>query len=315
MSSSSSSASASASITLEFQGKAAQNFKWHGRSSTTVSLTISTEAPATTSSTSTSIYVAPTSSSVVVSSTTSSSVASQSSTSSSGKRGIAYNDATLAALFEGNSEVTWGYNWGSSSSGLSRSFNYVPLLWGTADTFTSGWDDAVTTALAAGSTHLMSFNEPDDSSQSDLTPEAAAAAYKTYMQPYAGKAKLGAPAVTNGGGSMGLDWLAAFLDACDGCTIDFVAIHWYDSYSNTAYFQDQVQNASSISGNLPVWVTEFGTTDGTDAEISTFLETVMPWMDEQDYVEAYSYFMASDGLLVSGTELSSYGSTFATYTS
>lgn len=72
----------------------------------------------------------------------------------------------------------------------------------------------------------MSFNEPDDSSQSDLTPEAAAAAYKTYMQPYAGKAKLGAPAVTNGGGSMGLDWLAAFLDACDGCTIDFVAIHW-----------------------------------------------------------------------------------------
>ncbi|KAL1310894.1 hypothetical protein AAFC00_001125 [Neodothiora populina] len=231
-----------------------------------------------------------------------------SASSSNGKRGCAYNDATLCAAFESSSQVSWGYNWGQSSSGLSDSFNYVPMLWGTSSTFTSGWADSV---KSSGATHLMSFNEPDLSSQSNISPEDAAAAYKTYMEPYAGTYKLGAPAVTNGANGMGLDWLSAFLSACDSCTIDFVSIHWYDSSSNSEYFKDHVSNATSVAGGKPVWVTEFGCTDGSDSDISSFLETVMPWMDEQDYVERYSYFMASDGILNSGSELSSLGSTFA----
>jgi hypothetical protein len=37
---------------------------------------------------------------------------------------------------------------------------------------------------------------------------------------------LGSPAVTNGGPGMGLDWLADFLKQCDGCSIDFICVHW-----------------------------------------------------------------------------------------
>lgn len=281
----------------------------------------SSSADAVSTSTSTSASVTPIASVVAdvavdaYSTTSSSAAASSSSSSSSGKRGVAYNDATLASIFESSSEVTWGYNWGQSSSGLSSSFKYVPMLWGTSSTFTSDWSAAASSAISSGSTHLMGFNEPDLSTQSDLTPAAAATAWKTYMEPFAGQAKLGAPAVTNGAGSMGLDWLAAFLEECSDCTIDFVSIHWYDSASNTAYFQEHVANATSVAGNLPVWVTEFGCTSGTDDEISSFLETVMPWMDSQSYVEAYSYFMVSDGLLISGDSLTSYGSTYASYTS
>lgn len=71
----------------------------------------------------------------------------------------------------------------------------------------------------------MSFNEPDLSSQSNLSPAVAAAGYLTYMQPFAGKAKLGSPAITNGGGSMGLSWLSSFMTACSGCQIDFGMIN------------------------------------------------------------------------------------------
>lgn len=38
----------------------------------------------------------------------------------SGKRGLAYDDGTLANVFAGNSQITWGYNWGYPSKGLSR---------------------------------------------------------------------------------------------------------------------------------------------------------------------------------------------------
>ena len=39
---------------------------------------------------------------------------------------------------------------------------------------------------------------------------------------------LGSPAVTNAAAydTTGLGWLAKFLEACDGCTIDFINIHW-----------------------------------------------------------------------------------------
>jgi len=122
--------------------------------------------------------------------------------------------------------------------------------------------------------------------------------------------------VTNGADAMGLDWLDAFLTACSGCTIDFVPIHWYSGSGEAAYFKEQVANATAVAGGKPVWVTEFGCTDGSDSDISSFLEEVMPWMDEQSYVERYSYFMAATNfLLSSATAVSSYGSTYMSYTS
>ncbi|THV74823.1 hypothetical protein D6C78_08155 [Aureobasidium pullulans] len=326
--------SAFASVDLELQNKGHR--KWT-RSSTDAASTAAAQtsaaqtsaaaqstsqasvAPVSTSSsstTSTSIYVAPTSAVVVSSSSvqatsTSSSAVAQSSSTGNGKRGLAYNTASLLTCFENNNHITWGYNWDSDSAGLSSSFNYVPLLWGTTNGHTEVWNQRATSAIASGSTHLMSFNEPDMTAQANMSPEDAASAFKTYMMPFAGQAKLGAPAVTNGGGSMGLNWLSAFLEACDGCQIDFVSIHWYDSASNTAYFKEHVQNATTVAGGKPVWVTEFAPTGASDSQVATFLEDVMPWMDSQDFVERYSYFMASDGALISGTEPSTFGQTYA----
>ena len=133
------------------------------------------------------------------------------------------------------------------------------------------------------------------------------------MMPFANNGvKLGSPAVTNGGAPMGLTWLSSFLDACtDGCKVDFAAVHWYDSYSNVAYFKQHLQDAHEQTG-LPVWLTEFGTIDGNDEQIAGFLAEVLPWMDEQSWIERYAYFMASDGKLLSGGALSTSGKTFAT---
>lgn len=201
----------------------------------------------------------------------------------SGKRGLAYNDASLCDAFIGTDAAAWAYNWGSSSSGLDSSIPYIPMLWGPAAEFSDSWAANAKAAIAAGAEYLFSFNEPDMSTQANLSPEAAAAAWKQYMEPFAGQAKLVAPSVTNGqGAGIGADWLKQFLGACSGCTIDAVSMHWYYQDNPIDIFKQQISDVASLSGK-PIWLNEFGAT-GSDADKSKFLETVMPWMDSNDSI-------------------------------
>ena len=109
---------------------------------------------------------------------------------------------------------------------------------------------------------------------------------------------------------MGTTWLSEFFTACNGeCKVDFVAFHWYADASNFAYFQQQVQDVISTAqanGVSKVWLTEFGAT-GSDADVSSFLSQAMEYLDGQEAVERYAYFMASDGILLSGNGLSALG--------
>ena len=263
----------------------------------------SSSAPALTSA-----YSAP--NKVVSSSTSGAAAATSASSYTGGKRGLAYNDVALTDAFSSNSKVGWAYNWGSSATGLASNIKFIPLLWGTASTWTSVWSANAKAAIASGSTHLFSFNEPDMSTQANLSPADAAAAYKTYMMPFAGQAKLCAPAVTNGGGAMGLDWLMAFIDECQGCQIDCVSIHWYSPLEYADDFKVHVQNATDVSGGKEVFVSEFAPTTGSDSDIASFLGDVMPWMDSQSFIGGYAYFMVADGMLNSGSSTSTIGSAY-----
>ncbi|PVH71901.1 glycoside hydrolase family 128 protein [Cadophora sp. DSE1049] len=81
--------------------------------------------------------------------------------------------------------------------------------------------------------------ESDIDSQANLTVTATVTGYFEHMQPFAEKVKLCSPAVTNGGGHMGLTWLKDFLMRCASCTIDFVSIHWY-SGGDVRAFKDYI---------------------------------------------------------------------------
>lgn len=261
-----------------------------------------------------------------------------------GKRGVVYTSSSLANLFESYPQITWGYNWGYPSNGLSAqvsplrvhrdpadgfrnsNFEYVPMLWGDPSgnpSYISDWQSNAAAAIQSGSKHLLAFNEPD---VNGLSPAQAAASYQHYIQPLASSTvKLGAPAVTNGGAPTGLTWLGEFLGNCTQCTIDFVPFHWYCGYDNIGYFTSYVQEAYAAGGNRPLWITEFQGNDAscgqtaTDAQQVEFMETVLPWLDSLDYVERYAYFGAvensgSNVYLVNddGTTLTYNGQTYAT---
>jgi hypothetical protein len=236
-----------------------------------------------------------------------------SASSKGGKRGLAFNDVKLTDCLASSSKVSWAYNWGSySPSGLSEGITFIPTLWGPASEFSNSWSDNAKSAIESGSTHLFSFNEPDIASQSNLSPQQAASDHKKFMEPFAGQAKVCAPSVSNGGDGMGLSWLKEFLESCSDCTIDCINVHWYDSAENAEYFKKHINDAAELAPGKEIFVTEFAAT-GSDDQIVEFLEDVMPFMDSNDAVAGYSYFMvgSAEGQLVSGNEQSKIGQAYA----
>ncbi|CAD0100070.1 unnamed protein product [Aureobasidium mustum] len=244
-----------------------------------------------------------------------------------GKRGLSYNNAAYTMPFSlsgQSSQVSWAYNWyQAAGNGFNPALEYVPMLWSNASDLTSSWPANAQAAINAGSTHLLGFNEPDlclaGAGSSCIEMQSAVKAWKQYMEPFAGKALLGSPAVTNGGSPMGLTWLSNFMGNCTGCHIDFINIHWYSNkYAGANYFKQQVQAAHAMSGGRPVWITEFGLDNSvsyTQAELTSFLEEVIEWMDAQDYVQRYAYFMDTTGALMNsdGTGMSDMGSMYNSY--
>lgn len=137
-----------------------------------------------------------------------------------GKKGLAYNSAPLLSAFDGTG-MSWAYNWAPTPGGsVPAGVEFVPMCW-------SGKDGPNFASNAAGASHVLSFNEPDHPDQANMDPATAAADHIKYLNPLSESgAQVGSPAITNGGGSMGISWLTEWFKACAGnCKVDFVAMH------------------------------------------------------------------------------------------
>ncbi|KAK4135588.1 glycoside hydrolase family 128 protein [Trichocladium antarcticum] len=229
----------------------------------------------------------------------------------SAKRGLAYNNPTFLSRFiSSGTQVSWAYNWGQYDDS-NTDLEFCPMLWGLKLDFAETWPKNAQKALDAGSKCLLSFNEPDLDSQANMSPQLAAQKHRELMNPFAGKAKIGSPAITNSGSAgQGIDWMKQWFAACGGhCAVDFVNIHIYGVDTNT--FLRHLREVDAAF-KKPVWITEFAF-GGSDDEINSQLATVVDQIEGNStysFVERYSYFMVDQGM-VKGDSLSTYGHTFA----
>lgn len=176
------------------------------------------------------------------------------------KRGFAVNDevdiskggVTLNGF---KSKISWTYNWDSTTRKKQPYAEFVPMLWGTQSYHTNQWATNANLWLSRGTKHLLGFNEPERSDQAALAPQQAADAWRKYMNQFSGRAKLGAPAVSNDG----YNWLKDFLGKCHDCHIDFVPVHWYNDHTLERDLEDWVNKICSLVGNRKVWITEVST--------------------------------------------------------
>ncbi len=148
-----------------------------------------------------------------------------------GKRGLCYNYETnsqWSEFFVGSQWATYGSNWDVvRGDELDESFSYVPTIAVDGDLNNDSWNDTVPVLIEGGTKALFGSNEPDNTGQANLAVADAVTVHRKYMQPYYGTVQLGTPAVTNGGGSTGLAYLEAFVEACTGCSFNFVNVHHY----------------------------------------------------------------------------------------
>ncbi len=176
------------------------------------------------------------------------------------------------------------------------------MIWGPGSVTAS----ALAQAKATGSPDLLTFNEPDMSSQSNMT---VAQALSLWPQLESTGMTLGAPAVATGAATAG-GWLDQFMTGAksDGYRVDFIPLHWYGGDFNTADAVSQLQSyIESVYDRYhkPIWLTEFsrinfsgnGPEYPTEAQLSAFVTASIHMLDGLSYVQRYAWF----GLPASGS--------------
>lgn len=205
------------------------------------------------------------------------------------KAGVAYvgDNNNLAKYAKPKSH--WHYNWSPFAPGGNGGLEYVPMFWGPKQT--SDFQRLVVKGYAS---HVLGFNEPNEPSQSNLSPGDAAQLWKQYIQPLKSQGyTLVSPACTNA--PSGKTWMQQFIAACTGCTIDKIAVHFYgtDPQKLIAFLQD----FHSAFPQQSIWLTEFACQDFgpnpkvcSKDDVFSFLDTTTAFMDSTSWIEAYFWF-------------------------
>ena len=257
-------------------------------------------------------------SSAVSSSSLSASLSSESSSSTSSssanlvsqKRGLAYGYHSLNDLAVMQGKVSWWYNWAVTPESAVRDYyedydvDFVPMVWNGAfnETALREFLDEHPSAK-----YLLGFNEPNFAEQANLTPQQAADLWpqlEAIADDY--NLKLVAPAVNYSPGNVDIpgtddDWspweyLDAFFEACEGCRVDYIAVHCYMKYAGAfEWFIGEFERY-----DRPIWVTEWASWDeGGPANVGEqmdYLASTVRWMEANPNVYRYSWFIGrTDG--------------------
>lgn len=200
---------------------------------------------------------------------------------------------------------TWVYTWGPNADWARnpkvrgtawRNQEFVPQKWGAG-----GDGDWTTIFNQAGSCHLLGYNEPDHSEQSNVSVDKAIQEWPLFVKT---GMRLGTPSTTD------FWWLYDFMDKAraKGYRVDFAAIHAYWGGSggsvvvkNIDDWKKKLEEVHERTG-LNIWITEWNnganwtheTWPSTEAEQfekqRQFIADILPMFDEMDCMERYSIY-------------------------
>jgi RNA polymerase sigma factor (sigma-70 family) len=238
------------------------------------------------------------------------------------KKGVSawtFNGAGKALAESGGS---WYYTWSSNHAGIStpHGVKFVPMIWG------PGSVNAATLGQARHDGHfLLGFNEPDMSSQANMTVSQALNLWPRLM---ATGMRLGSPAVATGAATPG-GWLDRFMSgaAARGYRVNFITVHWYGGDFATGPAVSQLKSyLQQIHARYhkPIWLTEFALANfGTPVSFpgqrlqAAFVRASTAMLDRLSYVQRYAWFAlpvsaggGSTGLFRSGPVATRVGRAF-----
>lgn len=230
------------------------------------------------------------------------------------KQGLALvgelSESDTRLLTSENSPISWYYTWSPLPSEIvGDSTVFLPLIH-SIDSLEEEYIWSTLDDLPSSSTHLLTFNEPDEeegNGGSGASPEDAAEAYLEYIVPLRdgeGEGSSGRtwnishPVVT--GSPRGLEWLRDFNESCyelepeTGCPADFVAVHWYGNFEGLASWLATLHDFYNPdnSSNIGLWVTEMALPQEDGEANLAMLQESMEHLDGLPYVDGYAWFGA-----------------------
>ncbi len=191
------------------------------------------------------------------------------------------------------SGLSWYYHWSTDPlAGANPKIQFVPMIWGNwgHDWLTNPENKKYKTALG--------FNEPDLTSQSNVSVDAAIAAWPDFMN---SGLRVGAPATAVA--APWSSWFSSFMDKTNSnnnLNVDFIPIHCYIDGTYADTFLQMIDDCYE-KYHKPIWITEFGIAEwnqgkwnGNDPnavnQVAEFMKKVLPELDKRSYVERYAWF-------------------------
>mmetsp|Transcript_19610 Transcript_19610/g.54737 ORF Transcript_19610/g.54737 Transcript_19610/m.54737 type:complete len:640 (+) Transcript_19610:523-2442(+) len=179
--------------------------------------------------------------------------------------------------------------------------DFVPMLWGY---YSSTFDRYTDDIRAQNPFVVLGFNEPDSTAQSDISVDAAIEGWSRLVNKVtegridtdSDDILLVSPSPVNPLGQ----WFRSFMDGIHrtATRVDAIGIHWY-AEPNERVFAQRLRQVYELYGR-PLVVTEFAVADfGADSietnryppeRVLSFLQKILPWMEEQDWILGYSWF-------------------------
>ena len=195
----------------------------------------------------------------------------------------------------------WFYKWSNNGdSDLDR--EYTPMAWGKGAADDDNDIEIIKNKYK--STHILAFNEPDDcNGQSGqygnmCVVDTSLTYYKNLLK---SGLRMVSPACRQ---DAVFNWLNEFNSKAidENIRIDVIAVHWYDWGSNPQNspnanpqdvfnrFVNYLESVHQMYG-LPIWITEFNANRHRNEWVHRqFLQLALPFLEETDYIERYSFF-------------------------
>jgi hypothetical protein len=227
-------------------------------------------------------------------------------------------DAALA-----DSRARWYLTWATTHAGIVNppDVQFVPMIWGAASVTAS----ALAQAKKSGP-NLLTFNEPDLASQSNMSVAQALALWPRLM---ATGLRLASPAVASGAATPG-GWLDQFMHgvASHHYRVNFIALHWYGGDFRTGPAVAELEaylEATYHRYHRPIWLTEYSlinfsgghTTYPSEGLLAAFVRASEKMLDRLPFVRRYAWFALpstasgpSTGLFAPGAKPTAAGVAF-----
>lgn len=228
-------------------------------------------------------------------------------TTSTIKKGIGvsrYNDKSEASGQKINDlNIGWYYNWGSDDPSLdSIEAEYVPMIWGAGDVNDSNLEKIKNYYKEGKCKYLLTFNEPDNNSQSNMSVDQAIALWPKLEA-------LGIPLSSPCPADYSSGWLGEFMEKALKLNyrVDFIAVHCYQDFSISGIENKMKSTVLEVlyeKYKLPIWVTEYGAIDisvwagggkhnvnCTEKAAKKYIENSTKMLESLGYVERYAWFV------------------------